>query len=167
MKKAFTLVEIIIVLTVIMIMSVMAVSGTSGMLVNIRFTNAFNKTLLLVQQASNLAISGKNSDIKDYSVTITITPVQDIVLKGDSTEIDKITSADLKEFSIYASSGQDCTIATISYSNGAAKADLTCTGIGAPNDKVSSLKIGLKKGTTGLDKSFQVYKAGGNIQVSN
>lgn len=162
MKKAFTLVEMIIVLTVIMIMSVMAISGTSGILGNIRFTNAFNKMLLLVQQASNLSINGKNSDIKNYSVTIT--PGQDIVLKGDSTEIDKITSADLKEFSIYAE--PNCTVATIGYSNGTAIADLTCTGIGAPNDKVNSLKIGLKKGTT-FDKSFLIHKAGGVIQVAN
>ena len=158
MKKAFTLVEIIIVLTVIMIMSVMAVGGTSGILGNIRFTNAFNKMLLLVQQASNLSINGKNPDIINYSVTIT--PGQDIVLKGDSTEIDKITSTDLKEFSIYCE--PNCTVATISYSNGTAVTDLTCTGIG----KVNSLKIGLRKGTT-YDKSFQVYKAGGIIQVSN
>ena len=67
-KKAFTILEIIIAIAVILILATAALSGSGGIIRSMRFNNAFNKMVLMVQKAKSLATSGKKTDVKNYKV---------------------------------------------------------------------------------------------------
>lgn len=72
MKKAFTLIEIIIVMAIILILTTAAITGTSKVLKNLRFTNSFNKVVFMIQKARDLAISGKEGGNIAINYTVEI-----------------------------------------------------------------------------------------------
>lgn len=67
-RLAFTLAEIIVVVTIVIILAGIAFSSTSGVIKNLRFNNAFNKMVLMVQEARNLAATGKDSRASNYGI---------------------------------------------------------------------------------------------------
>lgn len=167
-NEGFTIVELIIVITIVLILSSAAISGTAGLIKNLRFNNTFNKVIFMVQQARNMAVTGKSTGVTSYTVYFYANKVELKAQKVGSTDtLSEITLG--TDFNLVALPGAtgSCSDASISFNNGNAETTLTCTGSSSATD-VKSLTVSLQEianSSTGLTRSFSIYSASGIPQV--
>lgn len=171
MKKGFTLVELIIVITIILVISSFAVGGITRIAQSMRFGNTFNKIVLMVQSARNMAITEKNSAVKNYSIEFDSNQnPHSVTIKGDAEEIEKLTLDASTNLNLTNQDwiGIGCNKAIISFSTGAAKTTLTCEGAANPNPSMLSIGIqeSLEEGAVGRTKTFSIHAASGIPQVN-
>jgi prepilin-type N-terminal cleavage/methylation domain-containing protein len=180
MKKGFTIVELIIAMTVILILAGAAVAGSAGLIRSIRFTNAFNKIVFMVQQARSLAVTGKNSAVNDYYMifdetadpeTITLFGDQNnnqTLDTGESIEeyrLETTTNLHLHLESLSPTAVPSCGTLRIGFRNGNGETSLVC---GA--DTPANVKIGVEEEPEGggpavRSKNFLLHQAAGIPQV--
>lgn len=80
-KKAYTLIELMVVIMIVLIIAAAAITGSAGLMKSLRVGNTFNKIVFTVQRARNLASTGKNQAA--YGVFFENSP--------DPTASDKVT----------------------------------------------------------------------------
>lgn len=161
-KSAFTLVELMIVVAIVLILAAAATGGALSVLRNLRFSNAFNKAVFIVQEARNLAINEKGT-AASYRVEITGTTLNLFALDS-TTAIDSYALQNMPNATFYSravGSSGDCTPAEIKFAKGAVKTTLICAGA----DNPASLIVGLSDPENNLDKSFTIHKAAGIPQL--
>lgn len=167
MKKAFTIIEMLVVIAIVLILSAAAIGGTSGLIKNLRFNNAFNKTILLVQQARNLAITGKDNLIKSYILEFDLAAGKATLKSkkesGAPSELDKLVLDSASGMTFTASGAAYCTTtASITFANTTAETALSCVGAGA-STYLQVLKIEIRMDAK--TKSFSINKASGVPQM--
>ncbi|GEM_PF-4658226 len=173
MKKGFTIIELIIVISILIVLAGAALSGAGGIIRSLRFGNAFNKVILMVQQARSLAVTGKNSDMKWYEVQFSFVTPNTAVFQGEKQDatmqvIERFT-LDLQTNLSFVSP-QGCSPAAIRFLNGRAETQLICTG--GPTSPL--LTIELEENTPGAaadalparQKSFSIHRASGIPQIN-
>ncbi|MBI5413487.1 prepilin-type N-terminal cleavage/methylation domain-containing protein [Candidatus Peregrinibacteria bacterium] len=160
-KSAFTLIELMIVIAIMLILAAAAMSGMSSVLRNLRFGNAFNKAVFMVQQARNLAATEKGAaasyrveiasdNIKLFADT-TLTETYNLQNMPGATFVSQVTGIT-----------GNCSTAKIEFAKGAAKTILTCEG-GSANP--ASLTVALSDTANSLNKSFSIHNAAGIPQL--
>lgn len=165
--NGYTLAEILVVVSIILILATAALQGTRSIIKNMRFSNAFNKMLFMVQHGRNLAITGKDSTAKNYGVRFEfiIQPHKAIVYKT----IDKVVE-DIDTFTLEKNSNLEFTVTPkclanvmkLEFTNKSGEAKIIC-GNTPPQ---STVTIGLKENAPdGRSKSFSIHAAGGIPQV--
>lgn len=171
--KGFTILEIIIAISVILILAAVALTNAGGIIQGMRFTNAFNKTFLMVQKARNLAMAGKETQIEKYGVVFFINtqPKNTAALflyeknaaKPTGIETFSIASTSNIEINVSDEDGAACgNLAEISFKNGSAATELMCDDGNGEN----FLSITLKENTVGgRAKTFSINKIGGLPQI--
>mgnify|MGYP001568021810 CR=1 FL=1 len=174
-RQGFTIAEMIVVIAVVLILAAAAIGGTSAITRSLRFTNTFNKLVFMVQQARNLAVTGNNSDTKEYVVIFEqkMSPQPDTITLfrkiDDSYTIDagdivieeyKILTTTNLELTLEKIAGGSCSKIIVSFQNGAAKTSLLCDDEANPN-----LKIGIGDGVSSNEKHFLIHEAAGIPQV--
>lgn len=175
MKKGFTIIELIIVVAILIIMAGAALSGTGGIIRGLRFSNAFNKIVLMVQRARSLAVTGKNPNIKWYEVQFSFASPGTAILQGEkqdgiTQEIERFTLEPQTNLSFSKIPNCDPT-AEIRFLNGKAETQLICQGIA--EEQVTLLTIGLQENAANAapgaaavrSKSFTIHRASGIPQV--
>ncbi|MBI2638694.1 prepilin-type N-terminal cleavage/methylation domain-containing protein [Candidatus Peregrinibacteria bacterium] len=178
MKKGFTIVELIIVIAILIIMAGAALGGVGGIIRGLRFSNTFNKMILMIQQARSLAVTGKNSDMKAYEVQFSFAPVEAIlrgIKQDDSVQTIETFVLNSSSTNLSFSNPLNCNPATtIRFLSGKAETQLVCEGIAEQN--VALLTVGLQE--TALNtapgavpaivrqKSFTVHRAAGIPQIN-
>ncbi len=176
MKKGFTIVELIIVIAILIIMAGAALSGTGGIIRGLRFSNTFNKMVLMVQQARSLAVTGKNSDMKWYEVRFSFSSPGTAILQGEkqdgtTQEIERLSLDSQTNLSFI--NPLNCNPATlIRFLNGRAETQLVCEGIS--QEQVAILTIGLQENAANAapgaaairSKSFSIHRASGIPQIN-
>lgn len=129
-KKAFTIIEILIAITVILILAAAALSGSGGIIRSMRFNNAFNKMVFMVQRARNLAIAGKNADVEKYAVEIFKNTAALFTSPESATsEILTLPESTKLQFKTKTETGLECiSMAIIIFKNGVSEPVLACDG---------------------------------------
>jgi prepilin-type N-terminal cleavage/methylation domain-containing protein len=171
--RGFTIIELIIVIAILLILAAGAFGGTGGIIRGLRFSNTFNKMILMVQQARSLAVTGKNPDLKSYEVQFNFTAPGSMVLQGIRQND---TPQEIERFSLDTqtnlefTSEPSCTQATIRFLNGKAETELICIG-GTLSSPL--LTIGLEETASGAagtapahQKSFTIHRAAGIPQIN-
>lgn len=180
MKKAFTLIEIIIVMAIVLILTAAAITGTSRILKNIQFNNVFNKLVFMVQTARNLAIAGKTGDTNvrfyDLHVETSLNQFLDLRTRNADGSTDSIEFyfIDKNKFKVFSSDitngipGIDCPQEVhIKFEVGTGKFFVNCPGGLNPEAKI--IQVGVKElqenapGTR--EQSFLIHRATGIPQV--
>lgn len=175
MNRGFTIAEIIIAITVIIILAAAAITGSAGLIRTLRFNNAFNKMIFMVQQARSLAVTGKNSTtVKAYGVQFNLTApfsaaLYNIDQNDASRDSETLQLEATTELALYSS--PNCSIAKIQFANGSGETSLACEG-GTPTDP-SLLMLGLCEGENCVsdlnaaprNKSFSIHSAAGIPQI--
>lgn len=179
MKKGFTIVELIIVIAILIILAGAALSGAGGIIRSLRFSNAFNKVILMVQQARSLAVTGKNSAMKAYEVQFNFSSpfsavLQSIQQNDVAQEMERFTLDAQTNLSLTRPSDCDPPV-RIRFLNGRAETQLTC-GDGVPPTQAIQLTIGLQESAAGAgagaapalvrSKSFSIHRASGIPQIN-
>lgn len=169
MKKniGFTLAELFIVVTIVLILAAVALGGVSGTLRNLRFGNAFNKMIFMVQQGRGLASTGRDSAVAVYIVQFNFTASDPraitIKQKLDNTleEIDRLI-LDPRDFQFFAAAPcNQASVIVIQFTNGKAATQLLCDNVAQ-----SLLTIGLQETRqAGNSKTFSIHQASGVPQV--
>lgn len=173
MNRGFTIAEIIIAITVIIILAAAAVTGSAGLIRTLRFNNAFNKMIFMVQQARSLAVTGKNSEaVKAYGVRFDFPSSATLynIQSNDTTQNSEILQLEVTtELAFYSS--PNCKIARIQFTNGNGETSLECEG-GMQNDP-PLLTLGICEGencindlnTAPRNKNFSIHRAAGIPQI--
>lgn len=166
-KKAFTLIEIFIVVGIVLILAAAAINGYRGIVKTMRFNNTFNKIVAMVQQARNMASNGKNTDIKTYKIefaaqeetTHIITLNSYGATDADKKEIEKLTLNE--EIILYPKKDNStCASASVSFKNVTAETSMMCDALTA-----DSLKIKLSDADSNYSKEFSIYRSSGIPQI--
>lgn len=174
MKKGFTIIELIIVVAILIIMAGAALSGTGGIIRGLRFSNSFNKIVLMVQRARSLAVTGKNANIKAYEVQFSFASPGTAILQGEKQDG---TMQEIERFTLVSQTNLEftnnlaCEPATIRFLNGKAETQLICTG--GPSTVVL-IEVGLRENAVNAapgaaavrSKSFTIHRASGIPQVN-
>lgn len=177
--KGFTIIEIIIVIVVILILATAAISGSAGLIRSLRFNNAFNKMVFMVQQARSLAVTERNSDVEAYGVQFNLhePPNNTIAFFADETDnsndfqLDTApTDETIESFQLESATGIALTagsclnFAVILFRNGNGEAILNCNG----DTDINVLTIGLQEVEAGAEiraKTFSIHRATGVPQI--
>ena len=165
----------IVVVCIVMILAAAAITGSAGILRNLRFGNAFNKIVLMVQSARGLAVTGKNSydtPITSYDVRFNLSASQsvDIFANGPNVVVETYTIEATTGLQIFANelenaaaptpcSGLD-PAAVLSFAQNSAALTLTCGGTPRP-----LMQFGIQEGAGGTSKTFLIHQAAGIPQV--
>lgn len=164
-NKAFSITELIIVIAIILILATAALNTVPGVLQGLRFNNAFNKMVLMVQEARSLAMTAKKS-ADFYEVHFPTTgSSQKAYLKSSDEELDTLileAKTNLKFFF----EPDNCAEAIIQFATVNGKLTITCTGAANPNPQI--LTVGLKEivsDKTTRSRSFSIHSASGIPQV--
>lgn len=179
MKKtrfAFTIIELIIVIAILLILAAGAFGGTGGIIRGLRFSNAFNKMVLMVQQARSLAVTGKNPDLKSYEVQLNMSAPFSAVLQGiqqnDAPQIIESFTLDAASTNLSLTNNGGCDPAIIRFLNGKAETQLLCTGGSLPSVTLLTIMLedtsgGAPAGTAPVhSKSFTIHRAAGIPQIN-
>lgn len=161
-KKAFTIAELIIVIAITMILAAAAIGGTRTIIQTLRFNNIFNKTVMMVQEARNLAVTQKSTKPIEYSVAIDFVAIK--LKEGRNTTISTTTLAQDSDLSF--SFEPNCLSVEIIFAPGTANTELNC--IGSTTEHPESLKITLVEtdnNEIARQKSFSIHKTAGIPQV--
>jgi len=156
--KGYTIVELIIVITIILVLAGAAIGGTSGIIRNLRFTNTFNKMVLMVQQARSNAITGKNE--QSYGINIQSSVFQ--IFAGTSTTVIETLQAPTNLVFSTKGSLTCAAAATIEFTSLKATTTLKCNGI---DEKQLEVSLCNDSACTTNKKSFLINKAAGIPQV--
>lgn len=168
--RGFTIAEIIIAITVIIILAAAAITGSAGLIRTLRFNNAFNKMIFMVQQARSLAVTGKGS-AAIYDVKLDI--VANTISIGSSTAairepLETLTLEATTNLEFFASrTGGVCGIsAIIQFERGSGKTSLQCDSVNPPP---SLLTVGVVReveaGAERRSKTFSIHQAAGIPQI--
>lgn len=172
---AFTLVELIVVISIVMILSGAAMSGASGVIKSSRFTNAFNKMVFMVQNARSLALAGKDADVEKYEVRVSTVADQAgsyrasfVSVKAGNAEsvLDSVALPNVfgLRFTGNAGNSSCAPLATIRFYNPGARTELVCEGAGSPN--ASAFTLGLAETNGARAKTFSIHAAAGIPQIN-
>lgn len=170
-KKAFTIIEIIIAIAVILILATAALSGSGGIIRSMRFNNAFNKMILMVQRAKSLATSGKKTDVKSYKVEFLLEEGT-VNLIADAGTVETMDTLELEQTSLLKLTSPSCgnatTYSAIIFNNQTNEIELKCSN--APNaTNESLLKISLEEkdadGNSVREKTFSINHLSGLPQL--
>ena len=171
-RRAFTLVELLIVIGAILILSAAAVSGARKVIRSLTFGDNFNKLVFMVQRARNTAISGKDTNIAIYGVRInpqagTATYFTKNIggVTEDQTDPPVIRLRAEDNFSFTAVAGLACTEARIEFVNGKAETRLACEGAGEANKNPDLLTVNVHDARENTKRTFSIHKAAGVPQV--
>ncbi len=165
-KKAFTLIEIFIVIGIVLILAAAAINGYRGIAKTMRFNNTFNKIVAIVQQARNMASNEKNTDITAYKIefaakqdtTHIVTLNSYGATAADKKEIEKLTLNE--EMILYPKGSSLCSSASISFKNGTTETSMMCDAATA-----DSLKIKLTDADGIYNKEFLIHRSSGIPQI--
>lgn len=186
-KKAYTLLELMIVVAIVLILAGAAIIGSSGIVKNIQFGNAFNKTVFMVQKARNLAINGKNTAqtpaVNSYavkfdmpaapglhSVAIVALGAEETIGSGDEEMLETYILTNNMGIELLASdvssgaSGTACTgSAVIYFENKTGNVSFDCTG--GP-DAPNIMQFGIQEtGDATTARTFLIHRAVGTPQI--
>lgn len=166
-RRGFTLIELIIVISVVLILAGSAIGATGGIIRGLRFTNTFNKMVLLVQQARNLAVTGKDASVTEYQINFSrASQTATLQTKPANTVLDASLNR-LDRQGMYFYSPGNCNVMTVTFTNGEGKPALQCSA-----NTVDQLIIGLRECPTSAcqtvkrEKTFSIHKAAGVPQVN-
>lgn len=165
--KAYTLVELLIVIGIVLIIAAAAVTGSRGAIKTMRFNSAFNKMVLIVQDARNHALTEKNQNFDYYGVRFTFTAPYIATFFGidegnDEQNIETFELDAVSQFGFHTQ--QNCTpSAAIKFEKVTAAVQLICEGIA--NSQITDLIIGLQELDGTRSKTFAVNSAAGILQI--
>lgn len=169
-NKAFTILEIVIAIAVILILAAAALQGSGGIIRSMRFNNAFNKLVLMVQKGRNLAIASRDTNVEKYEIKIDLASnTADLVKYAKSSttseSIELLTFTDTSNMSLKAASDIECnTTAVATFLNGTSEPTLKCDA-----SAVNTLKISLREkdaaGNQVREKTFSVNRLSGIPQL--
>ncbi|MBP9717686.1 prepilin-type N-terminal cleavage/methylation domain-containing protein [Candidatus Gracilibacteria bacterium] len=180
-RRGFTLLEILISLTIIIILTAAALSGSRSLTSQLQLNNAMDKVTFMVQRARALAISNKNTDnaneakISAYGVVFSFgeQPQNTVrVFAEKESSANRIIDQDelaVETFTFNPSSAAVTALsdaqlpcnnfAVIMFEVGTAKTSLYC------NDRVNSANMLYVKARAGTsEKQFFIHRAAGIIQ---
>lgn len=171
-SRGFTLIEILIVVAIVAILAAAAIGNSSGLIDGLRFNNAFNKTVFMVQQARNFSSSGKDNfshgvQIVNGATSFTIKLFADDDGDGsydasEESENYSLPSGVSIEVSNLGGSSSECDFPIqILFALRTAEASLKCG-----TTSTSQIKITLTSATLGRTPSFSITSASGIPQVS-
>lgn len=176
--KAFTILEIIIAIAVILILATAVLGNSGGIIRSMRFNNAFNKLVFMVQRARNLAIAGKNAEVEKYVVEIFKgTAALFTSPESATSEILTLPESTNLQFQTKTEINLDCnSIAVIIFKNGVSEPILACDGVAGslnpnPEDIANTLKITLEeldasdKNKVVREKTFSINHISGVPQL--
>lgn len=170
-SKGFTILEIVIAIAVILILATAALSGSGGIIRSMRFSNAFNKIILMVQRAKSLATSGKKTDVKSYKVEFLLDKGT-VNLIADTETAETMDTLELEQTSLLKLTSPSCgdaiTYSVIIFNNQTNEIELKCSNApGATNE--SLLKISLEEkdidGNSVREKTFSINHLSGLPQL--
>lgn len=164
-RSGFTLAELVIVMAIVLMLAAAAITGSIGLLRSLRFSNTFNKLVLMTQQARSLASSARGTDISYYEIEINS---HEIKLKTNSSALDSYSLENTGALSFYVSNAADtlCALpANIQFAQGNAQTKFVCNGLADPNPPI--LKAGVEETKDGdtKKKSFIMHKVSGIPQI--
>lgn len=171
-KNAFTLIEFLIVITVVMILAATAITGSTGVIQNLRFGNAFNKMVFMVQQARNLALTAKGK-IPGYQIKFDNKKIELFTTEGNDKKLDTLNlpaqgiTYCVENLSAGATPSVtlpscNCNSASIGFTSGTAKTILSCAG-----QNVAFMRFGIKTTDNTRQKFFTIHAATGIPQILN
>lgn len=183
-RKGFTLIEIIIVIAVMLILGGAAFGGAREILRTLRFNNAFNKLVLVIQQARNLAVTNKTqagTAVIQYVVNISkqtriVRFFADMDGDGYVTSAEEVESYSIPTNDNIILVANDTALnapcieyASIIFTLPSAQTKLVCGAVAIPFSAtvfVSQLTLGTQETTTnGRTKTFTIHEAAGIPQI--
>lgn len=176
-NKAYSLVELIVVIAIILVLASAAVIGSQNIIKSLRLNNAFNKVVFMVQQARNLAITAKNTfatpvtqyEVRFYLDATTSPQKVEIFAKGPDQVMETYTfnaasglSVAISNY-INASPTNFCSTPTIiAFEQTTAKTNINCPGTTPPNTPILQIKV---QGQNANQKTFLFQRGAGIPQV--
>lgn len=160
------MVEIMVVVAIVLILGSATVSGSRGVIKNLRFNNSFNQLVFMVQQGRNLAITGKDKNAGSYSIKFDMDNSQKVTLfknNLDATTTDMEVMAFLGTNGIKITSNPACTTnVVIKFISGISKTEITC-GSDPPQPLII---LGVQETTGDKSKTFSIHQVAGIPQVN-
>lgn len=181
--------EIVIAIAVILILAAAALQGSGGIIRSMRFNNAFNKLVLMVQKGKSLATAGKDTSVEKYAIIISLTGISSVYPENTAALVlykylapkpEVLELLNLEETSkLYLKTekadGLKCSqIAAIIFKNGTAEPTLACDGNSvslnpAAADLTNILKISLEEKDAAVnqvrEKTFSISNLSGVPQL--
>lgn len=170
MKKAFTLIEIIIVMALILILTTAAITGTSKILAGLRFNNTFNKLIGMLQNARNLAMAGKGDEsFYQFRVETQHPPYLTWVFSPNKGPLETFSiDPSMNTYELVVTdltSGLPCpAITDINFAAHTGKMSINCPGI-PDEDEAKLVEFRLTLKATAQEKIFLLHRAAGIPQV--
>lgn len=134
-KRAFTLLEIIIVITIIITLAAVAVSQTSGVQQLLRFQNAFQQTVFLVQRSRTMAVT-RQGTAEVFGIDLSASNEINLFSATSISDTDPTSEENFKlpsdifhSVQRTASGGADCTAAKIGFERGTGNTLFSCTDL--------------------------------------
>lgn len=175
-KQAFTLAELIVVISIIIVLAGASIIGTAGIIKNLRFANAFNRLVFMVQEARSRAVTSRGtaaayivtiaftSDATTSKKTITLTENPAPTSGPPNIDSNTLDTAGSIIFSAKdrsgGSPGSACSSsASIRFERKTARATLTCNGT-----VKNLMEFGIEE-TGRTPKSFLIHQAAGIPQL--
>lgn len=171
-KHAFTLAELIVVISIIIVLAGASIIGTAGIIKNLRFANAFNRLVFMVQEARSRAVTSRGTAAA-YIVTIDLASTKKNIKLTDentsSTPIDSfiLDAAGAIEFFAKYGSPPSRTVcnadASIRFERKTARATLVC----GTSDPIPLMEFGIEDNQQNPQrtKSFLIHQAAGIPQL--
>lgn len=174
-KAGYTLLELIIVMTIIMILTAGALGATRAIIRSLRFSNAINKVVFLVQQSRSLAASGTDPNVEQYGVLIesgqsnSVTLFSDakagVQINGPAHALIETYTLDAANLLISTRNEQDVECLggqTIIFHNGKSAVEIYCGAV-VPANLINRAKIGVVENRPANPRSqfFTLQRASG------
>lgn len=172
-KKAFTIIEILIAITVILILAAAALGNSGGIIRSMRFNNTFNKMILMVQKAKSLATSGKKTDVKNYKVEFllddgTVNLIADTATGGETMDTLHLGKTSLLKLTSPSCGETAATYSAIIFTNKTNEIELKCSNTpNAGNEPLLRIKLTEEdaSGKPVREKNFSVSNLSGVPQL--
>lgn len=139
-------------MSIVVILSAIALSGSMAAIRHLRFTNTFNKMVLMLQQARSLAQSGKDINIESYGVRFILTPAQtddpqtaelfSVDPAGAKQTIESFTLLSTMNLEFASDIPPNCQTEIFTFTNGTAATQLKCE-YAAGDENPPQIRIGL------------------------
>lgn len=132
-NQAFTLLEIIIVVTIVLILATAAVSQTGSVQQLLKFNNVFQQTVFFVQRARTMALTQREDAPRfgvDFSTSNSIQLFKDPAATVEETF--QFPSGIIHHVTIGVAGGTNCPSAQITFDRETARTRFSCTGIDEP-----------------------------------
>ncbi|MEK9133086.1 MAG: type II secretion system protein [Patescibacteria group bacterium] len=173
-KSGFTLLELMISIVVILILAAAVLGGTGSVMQNLRFGNAFNKIVFMVQSVRSMALIAKG-DIAVYGIAFTQPNVDGFGAVETFSQSADDQKTVLESFILpsninsyfYAAKSANVDIscgnsAGVTFERGTVRVTFDCGGQ-SPTEPV--VVFGLKEKVGTRSKSFRVHKQTGMPQM--